>query len=123
MKKTQYKYSRSHNHRYKEIKEKVYQNSVVYIWTVFERQVQDMYASQKFQVISSPRRPDLYFLHKQGHQQACELRGLIDIIKVTIITVHQLEQQKTVNSNDFGKRTSWFSEVLQKLFCHYLWES
>ena len=39
----------NYNHQYIEVKEKLYQVSFIYVWTIFEHQVNDMYASQKVQ--------------------------------------------------------------------------
>ena len=39
----------NHTHQYDEVKEKLYQVSFIYVWTIFEHQVNDMYASQKVQ--------------------------------------------------------------------------
>ena len=71
-----------------------------------------MYASQKVQVISSLRRPETHFRPAQGHQQASALTGSINIIQNTIITVYEVESQKTVNTK-IGKRTISFSEEIK----------
>ena len=39
----------NYTHQYDEVKEKQYQVSFISIWTLFEHQVNDMYASQKVQ--------------------------------------------------------------------------
>ena len=57
-----------------------------------------MYASQKVQVFSSLRKPETQFRHAQGHQQAGALTGSINIILNTMITVYEVESQKTVNT-------------------------
>ena len=81
-----------------------------------------MYASQKIQIFSSLRRPETHFRHAQGHQHAGALTDSINIIQNTIITVYEVESQKTVNTN-LGKRTKWFSEVIKEIFHHNFWES
>ena len=58
-----------------------------------------MYASQKVQVFSSLRRPETHFRHAQGQQHTSALTGSINIIQNTIITVYEVESQKTVNTN------------------------
>ena len=55
-----------------------------------------MYASQK--VFSTLRRPETHFRHAQGHQRAGTLTGFINIFQSTIITVYEVEHQKTVNT-------------------------
>ena len=78
-----------------------------------------MNASQKVQGISSLRRPETHFRHAQGHQRAGALTGSINIFQSTIITVHEVEHQKTVNTK-LGK-TIWFSEVIKDIY-HYFQE-
>ena len=75
---------------------------------------------KKFKVFSSLRRPETYVRHVQGHRGAGALRGSINIIQNTIITVYQVEHQKTVNTK-LGKQTIWFSEVIKE-FHHYFQE-
>ena len=58
--------------------------------------------------------------HAQGHQRAGALTGSINIIPNTIITVYEVEHQKTVNTK-LGKQTNRFSEVI-KDFYHYFQE-
>ena len=62
---------------------------------------------KKFKVFSSLRRPEIHFRHVQGHQRAGALTGSINIFQSTIITVYEVEQQKTVNRK-LGKQTVWF---------------
>ena len=57
-----------------------------------------MYASQKVQVFSSLSGPETQFRHAQCHQRAAALTGSINIIQNTIITVYEVESQKTVNT-------------------------
>ena len=64
---------------------------------MFEHQVKDKYASKKIQVFSSLRRPKTTFRHAEGQQRAGALTGSINIIQNTIITVYEVESQKTVN--------------------------
>ena len=68
---------------------------------------------KKFKVFSSLRRPKTHFRHAQGHQQASALTGSINIIQNTIITVYEVEHQKTVNTK-LGKQTFWLSEVIKE---------
>ena len=42
----------------------------IYVWTIYEDQVKDKYASQKFKAFSGRRRPETHFRHAQGHQRA-----------------------------------------------------
>ena len=39
----------NYTHQYKEVKGKLYEVSFFYVWTIFEHQVNDMYASPKVQ--------------------------------------------------------------------------
>ena len=57
-----------------------------------------MYASQKVKVFSSLSRPETHFRHAQRHHRAGALTGSINIIENTIITVYEVESQKTVNT-------------------------
>ena len=56
----------------------------------------------------------------QGHQRQGALTGSINIFLSTIITVYEVESQKTPNKK-FGKRIKWFSEVIKE-FYHYFHE-
>ena len=75
---------------------------------------------KKFKVFSSLRRPETHYRHAQGHQRAGALTGSINIFQSTIITVYEVEHQKTV-STKLGKQTIWVSEVI-KDFYHYFQE-
>ena len=57
-----------------------------------------------FKVFSSLRRPETHFRHAQGHQRAGALAGSTNIFQSTIITVYEVEHQKTVNTK-LGKQT------------------
>ena len=81
-----------------------------------------MYASQKVQVFSSLRRPETHFRHAQGHRRPGALTSSINIFQSTIITVYEVESQKTVNTK-LWKRTNWFSEVIKEIFHHNFRES
>ena len=59
---------------------------------------------KKFKVFSSLRRPETQFRHAQGHQRAGVLTGSIKNFQSTVITVYELEHQKTVNTK-LGKQT------------------
>ena len=63
-----------------------------------------MNASQKIRGISSLRRPETHFRHVQGHQRAGAITGSINIFQSRIITVYEVELQKTVNTK-LGKQT------------------
>ena len=75
---------------------------------------------KKFNVFSRLRRPETYFRHAQGHQREGALAGSTNIFQSTIITVYEVEHQKTDNTK-LGKQTIWFSEVI-KDFYHYFQE-
>ena len=75
---------------------------------------------KKFKVFSSLRRPETHFRHAQGHQRAGAVTGSINIFQSTIISVYEVEHQKTVNTK-LGKQTILFSEVI-KDFYHYFQE-
>ena len=79
-----------------------------------------MNASQKVQGLSSLRRSETLFRHARGHQRAGALTSSINIFQRTIVTVYEVEHQKTVNTK-LGKQTIWFSEVI-KDFYHYFQE-
>ena len=49
LKKTHSNNSRNYTHLYNEVKEKLWPVSSNYVWTIFEHDVKDMYASQKVQ--------------------------------------------------------------------------
>ena len=72
-----------------------------------------MYASQEVQVSCSLLKPKTNFLHHQGHQRACEITGLINIIQITNCTIHEVDNQSQLTQKIAGKRTRWFSEVTQ----------
>ena len=59
---------------------------------------------KKFKVFSSLRKPETQFRHAQGHQRASAVTGSINIFQSTIITVYEVEHQKTVNTK-LGKQT------------------
>ena len=59
-----------YTHQHNERKEKLKPFSFIYVWTIFEHQVKEMYASQRVPVFSSLRRPKSLFRHFQGHQRA-----------------------------------------------------
>ena len=73
---------------------------------------------KKFKVSSSLRRPKTHFRRAQGHQRASAISGSINIFQITIITVYEVESQKTV-STKHGKRTNWFSEVIKELYQNF----
>ena len=61
-------------------KRQVYPISFLYVWTTFELQFQDFYASEEIQVFSNFRRPKRYFRHQKGHQRARAIIGSFLII-------------------------------------------
>ena len=71
----------NYTHQYNEVKEKLKPVSFIYVWTIFEHQVKDRYASQKVPVFSSLRRPESVFRHIQGHQRASTSTVRINIFK------------------------------------------
>ena len=75
---------------------------------------------KKFDVFSSLHRPETHFRHAHGHQRAGASTGSINIFQSTIITVYEVEHQKTVNTK-LGKQTIWFSEVIKDIY-HYFQE-
>ena len=54
---------------------------------------------ENYKVFSSLHRPEKNFKHAQGHQRASALTGSINFFQSTIMTVYQVEHQKTVNTN------------------------
>ena len=54
---------------------------------------------KKVQVFSRLRKPDKHFRHTRGHQRAGALKGSIKIIQNTVITVYEVESQKTDNAD------------------------
>ena len=68
---------------------------------------------KKFKTFVSLRRPETHFRHAQGHLWANELTGSINIIHNTIITVYEVEHQKTVNT-ELGEQTIWFPRCNQR---------
>ena len=54
---------------------------------------------EKVQVLSRLRKPDKHFRHTRGHQRAGALTGSFNIIQNTVITVHEVESQKTDNAD------------------------
>ena len=70
---TQMKITHSNNrgnyfHQHNEGKVKLQPVFLLYVGTIFEHQVKDMYASRKVQVFSSLRRPETRFWHGEGRQ-------------------------------------------------------
>ena len=68
---------------------------------------------KEFKVFSSLRGPETHFRHAQGHQRAGALTDSINIFQSTIITVFEVEHQKTVNTK-IGKQPICFSEVIKE---------
>ena len=56
-KKTHSIISANYTRQYNEMKEKLKPASFIYVGTIFEHQVKDIYASQKLQVLSNLRSP------------------------------------------------------------------
>ena len=73
---------------------------------------------EKSKVFSRLRRPETHFGRVQGHQRAGAITHSINISQSTIITVYEVEHQKTVNTQ-LGKQTTWFSEVIKELHHYY----
>ena len=76
-----------------------------------------MYASQKVQIFSSLCQPETHFRHAQDLQWASAILGSIKIIQNTIITVYEVESQKTVNTKSC-KRKNWILGVIKKINHH-----
>ena len=72
---------------------------------------------KKCKVFSSPRRPETHFRRVHGHQRASVLTRSINIFQSKIITVYEVEHEKTVNTK-IGKEIIWFSELIKE-FQHY----
>ena len=73
-----------------------------------------MYAYlKKIKILSSLRRPETHVRHAQGPQREGASTGSINIIQNTIITVYEVEHQKTVNTK-LGEQTIWLSEVIKE---------
>ena len=47
----------NYTHQKNQVKEKLKPVSFIYVWTIFEHQVKDIYAFQKLQVLSNIRSP------------------------------------------------------------------
>ena len=73
---------------------------------------------KKFKIFSSLRRLETHFRHAQGHQRAAALTGSINIFQSTIITVYEVEHQKTV-STKLGKQIISFSEVINDFYQYF----
>ena len=93
-------------------KEKLWPVSFIFVWTKSEQQVKHMYATQNFRVFSSLRKPQPWIKHSQSHQRATALTGSIHIIQNTIVTVYEVESQKT-DYTKLWKRTNWVAEVIK----------
>ena len=65
---------------------------------------------KNFEVLSSLRQPETQFRNAQGHQGAGAIKGSINMFRSTIITIYEVEHEKTVNTK-LGKATIWFSDV------------
>ena len=52
---------RKYIHQYNEVKEKLYTKFFIFVWTKFEHLVQDIYASQKVQLLTNHRRSGTHF--------------------------------------------------------------
>ena len=121
MEKTGFKKLRKYIHQNKEVKEKQYPLSFIYVKTTFEHQVQDMYASQKIQVYSSLRRLKTHFRHPQGHQRASAITDSNCMYSKQIYYSERIRTSKdSLHIKKLGEWTSWFSEVIKVLFHHYL---
>ena len=72
-----------------------------------------MFASQKVQVLSNLRCPEKQFRHARGHQRAGASTGSKNNIQNTIITVYEVESQKTVNTKLWKRIISFIEEIKQ----------
>ena len=93
-------------------KEKLWPVSFIFVWTKSEQQVKHMYATQKVQIFSSLRQPETQFRCLQRHHWASALTGSTNVIQNTIITVYEVESQKSLNTK-LWKRTNWLAEVIK----------
>ena len=73
---------------------------------------------KKFKVVSSLRRRETNFRHAQGNQRASAITGSINIFQRTIITIYEVELQKTVNRK-LGKQTVWLWEVIKEFYHNF----
>ena len=71
--------------------------------------------TKKFKCLSSLHWPQTHVRNAQGHQRAVASTWSFDTIQTTIITVYDVESQKTVNTR-LGKRNIWFSEVIKEFY-------
>ena len=75
---------------------------------------------KKLRVLSSFRGPDTHVRHARGQQRAGAVTGSINFFGSTIITLYEVEHQKTFNTK-LGKQTIWSSEAI-KIFHHHFQE-
>ena len=118
LKRIHYNNGGNYTQQYNGVNEKLSPVSFIYVWTILQHQVNDMNVSQKFQGFSSLRRPETHFTHAQGHKRAGALSGSINIFQSTIITVYEVEHQKTFNTK-LGKQTFWFSKVTKDFYDYF----
>ena len=109
-------------YQFNEVKEKLSPVFFIYVWTEFEHQVKDMFASQTFQTFSNLWQPETHSRHAWDAQRASAILSSTKIIQNSIITVHEVEPQKTVNTKTWT-RTNWNLEVIIKIIHHISRES
>ena len=76
----------------------------IYVWKIFELQVQNLYAFQKFQVFSYPQRPETQLQQQQGHQWASAYVGSI---KKTSSVKNRVEREETNTTLRKNVEKSW----------------
>ena len=104
----------NYTHRYKEVITSFVHLCLNIIWTPGQWLECISKKSRSFSLL---QRPETHFGHAHGHQPANLITASINIFQSTIVTLHEVEHQKTVNTK-LGKQTIWFSEVIKE-FCHY----
>ena len=70
---------------------------------MFEHEVEQLYETQKTQILSCLRKPELHFRHQKGHQRAGAILGSIIMMKNTTILVNGVDNQKTNNIEEVWK--------------------
>ena len=100
----------------------IYPISSINVWTAFENQAQDFYASPKVQALSCLRRPKPEFWHKQSYQQTGTLLVcFIIILKKQLLqwTVQNFTRHSTLVIKGLKMELLIFRSQ-QKTFCSLL---
>ena len=88
----------------------------------FWHQVEAKYASQKSSTCFINSQATNISQEHAGHQLAVALTVFINSIQNTIITLYEVESQKTVNTKPW-KWTDWISELFKQIFDYNLCET